>query len=297
MRKSQMKKQNKIIIVCLLCLLLCLCVGYAAFSMNLSITAKGNVKEKPNCEFGGIKVNTVTEGDGLYEDSYEEGKCTYKGANPNNYITFNNETWRIISINSDGLIKIIRNESIGNMAVDTTGGTYGSNDWDRPADLNTYLNSTYLSTITINKNMIVPHTWSIGRASENNSNLEGQINDENAKQSQSSSIGMITASEYLRANSNVEQCGYFSINRINRTICLTTNWIYNIAPVNHYLWTITPQSDDAGLFGVSNASNDAGDLGYAHAYDTNNGVSPVVYLKSDITLSGSGTKDNPFIIE
>ena len=104
MRKSQMKKQNKIIIVCSLCLLLCLCVCYAAFSMNLSITAKGNVKEKSNCEFGIIKVNTVTEGDGLYEDSYEESKCTYKGANPNNYIAFNNETWRIIYINSDGLI-------------------------------------------------------------------------------------------------------------------------------------------------------------------------------------------------
>ena len=37
-----------------------------------------------------------------------------KGANPNNYVTFNNETagWRIISINSDGTIKIMRDEDI-----------------------------------------------------------------------------------------------------------------------------------------------------------------------------------------
>ena len=36
-------------------------------------------------------VEVVTTGDGLYKDEYEEGKYTYKGANPNNYITFNNE--------------------------------------------------------------------------------------------------------------------------------------------------------------------------------------------------------------
>ena len=37
-------------------------------------------------------VDIVTSGDGLYKDEYEDGKYTYKGANPNNYITFNDET-------------------------------------------------------------------------------------------------------------------------------------------------------------------------------------------------------------
>lgn len=40
------RKQNKIIIISALSLLLFLCVGYAAFSTNLTLTAKGNVKEK-----------------------------------------------------------------------------------------------------------------------------------------------------------------------------------------------------------------------------------------------------------
>ena len=39
-------KQKKILIIGSLSLLLFLCVGYAAFSTNLSITAKGNIKEK-----------------------------------------------------------------------------------------------------------------------------------------------------------------------------------------------------------------------------------------------------------
>ena len=40
------KKQTKILIVGSLSLLLFLCVGYAAFQTNLSITAKGNIKEQ-----------------------------------------------------------------------------------------------------------------------------------------------------------------------------------------------------------------------------------------------------------
>lgn len=43
--KYRRKKQKKIIITSL-SLLLFLCVGYAAFQTNLSIIAKGNIKQK-----------------------------------------------------------------------------------------------------------------------------------------------------------------------------------------------------------------------------------------------------------
>ena len=39
----------------------------------------------------------------------------YIGSVPNNYITFNNETWRIIGV-FDERIKIIRDESIGQIS-------------------------------------------------------------------------------------------------------------------------------------------------------------------------------------
>ena len=59
----------------------------------------------------------------------------YIGSNPNNYITFNDEVWRIIGI-FDGRIKIIRNDSFGYSSWDrkesgvgsSTSGK-GSNDW------------------------------------------------------------------------------------------------------------------------------------------------------------------------
>ena len=41
----------------------------------------------------------------------------YIGSSPNNYITFNDETWRIIGV-FDGRIKIIRQDSLGNMSRD-----------------------------------------------------------------------------------------------------------------------------------------------------------------------------------
>lgn len=67
----------------------------------------------------------------------------YIGSNPNNYVTFNDETWRIIGVflteKEDGtteyLTKIIRNDSIGTYAWDnkitSSGGSNysGSSDW------------------------------------------------------------------------------------------------------------------------------------------------------------------------
>lgn len=73
-----------------------------------------------------LKTKTVTEGEGLYEDLYEDNKYIFRGVSVNNYIKFNNELWRILSINSDNTIKIIKDVSIGKFpwdeATSTTSG-------------------------------------------------------------------------------------------------------------------------------------------------------------------------------
>ena len=62
----------------------------------------------------------------------------YIGPNPDNYVQFNNELWRIIGI-FDGKLKIIRKDSIGIIAWDNkpsgTGiaSSNGSNDWSDSA--------------------------------------------------------------------------------------------------------------------------------------------------------------------
>ena len=237
-----------------------------------------------------LKDLAVTEGDGLYVDEYEDGKYTYKGANPNNYITFNNETWRIISVDSNGLIKIMRNKST-NRKFDSG----DSNAWET-SGIKSYLNDTYLPTITTNQDKIVSHTWSIGGVTSSNTDLADQINDENGTQSQSVSIGLITASEYLRANNNTEQCENLSLNYTNRTTCLTTNWMYDIVPSYNNLWTISPlASSSSSVFYVAGFSSNAGGL-FSYYARFSYGVSPVLYLGSDITLTGDGSEGNPYVI-
>ena len=244
-----------------------------------------------NPTIGGQEVELVESGDGLYADEYENGKYTYKGANPNNYITFNDEMWRIISVENDGTIKIMRNESIGNQIWHSE----NINDWET-SDIKTYLNGEYLSSITTNQDKIVSHTWSIGAVTYDNSDLAGQIADENNTQSQSASIGMITASEYLRANTNKEQCENMNINNTNITTCKTTNWMFSIVPSNDYLWTISPRASyGTGVFCVVGDSSSAGRL-VSHNAINSVGVSPALYLSSDITLSGTGESSNPYVI-
>ena len=78
-------------------------------------------------------------------DNTIDNNLRYIGANPNNYVTFNNELWRIIGVfnnidNGSGTketrIKLIRDEPIGKYSWDNkpsgTGSStskYGSNDW------------------------------------------------------------------------------------------------------------------------------------------------------------------------
>ena len=241
-----------------------------------------------------LKALVTTTGDGLYADTYEEGRYIYKGASPNNYITFNNETWRIISVISvenDGTIKIIRNESIGNMQLDSS----NSNNWEKPTSLNTYLNGEYLENL-INSNIVVIHNYNVGSIIQDNNDLAGQIADE-SKNIWKGKVGLIAVSDYLMANSNISQCSSFNLNNNNRAYCINTNWIYNIVPEDNFLWTITSISDNTSYnCFVDGYYNPHGSIGVSNA-NSSGGIAPALYLSSDITLQGEGTLDNPYQIQ
>ena len=254
-------------------------------TLEYSQAPNGYVPPVTGPTVGGITVPLASDGsDGLYADEYESGKYIYKGANPNNYITFNNETWRILSIDGGGRIKIVRDELLSTRKWDST----GSNNWDRPSDIKTYLNGEYLESITVNKEKIVPTTWSIGGVTEDNNDLAGQIAAENGTQSQTASVGLITLSEYLRANPNTELCGNFSLNNDNNSTCQTTNWLFK----GTTYWTISPNADrSSGVFRVNNF----GSVSDGDARGTLT-VFPAITLSSDINLSGSGTAGDPYRI-
>ena len=64
------------------------------------------------------KEEIVTSGDGLYEDEYEDGRYLYRGKSPKNFIEFNNELWRIISVENDGTIKIRKYTYLNGVSYD-----------------------------------------------------------------------------------------------------------------------------------------------------------------------------------
>lgn len=93
---------------------------------------------------------------GLEIDNTGNQNLRYVGPTPNNYVSFNNEIWRIIGIfnvyNNDDqreekLVKIIRNDSLGNYSWDTSTSSinsgYGINEWSQ-AKLMKELNTDYI---------------------------------------------------------------------------------------------------------------------------------------------------------
>ena len=77
-----------------------------------------------------LKKNVVTTGDGLYADNTVDGRYIYRGGNPNNYIKLDNDLYRIMSVEKDGTIKVIKQESLGNMAWDEGNARYSTNSED-----------------------------------------------------------------------------------------------------------------------------------------------------------------------
>lgn len=334
-RRKKCKGQRKIIVASVIGLLCIMSAGYAAFQTNLNINAKGNITSKgiiPN----ELKNNVVTSGDGLYKDTTEGGRYIYKGSNPDNYIKFNDEIWRIMSVESDGTLKIIRNESIEKRLWDaintrnsststycTNAGNYGCNAWAATANLvntpsnfmlyypngnpskdtinysgtvvqdssvNTYLNTTYYNSLGNDQQYIENHIFNVGTPGNfDTENIAIDVSQE-ALYKWKGRVGLMTVTEFLKATTDTG-CTSLSVGRNNATksVCSNNNWLFR----SWTEWTISPYVD-SGRYTVFNIYSE-GCIG-APAANSACRIRPVVYLMSNIYLKGSGTLDNPYII-
>ena len=233
----------------------------------------------------------IIEDAGLEKDPYE---CRYffTGANPNNYITFNNETagWRIISVECDGTIKIMKPEGINN-SNNIVWDSSNSNNWARPASLNTYLNGTYYNGLNSTaKSQIVVKDWSIGAVTSGDNNIANTINNENGTK-WNGKIALVTVSEYVRSNSNKSSCGTVQQlwNDLNAQ-CSGTTWMY----INDNWWTLSPNSGNS--YRVFAVQDGRGTIGMSDVRGAGNQVRPALYLSSDVTLTGSGTITDPYVV-
>ncbi len=235
----------------------------------------------------------------------------YKGANPKNYVTFNNETWRIIGVfkaddgtgNIENRIKLIKDQSIGIKYWNTTqvASTSTYNNWTG-ATLNTELNTTYLNSLdSTSKSMIGNTKYYLG--GYNTSDIQKDVmyqyerKIQNAKSNEfyygtnpNSFIGKLAlmyASDYGYAAS--DECTQNLYNYDNAT-CKNNNWLFK-GMDEWLLLQYAIHSDFA--FGVRSGGRAVSDRVYYNQY----AVRPVLYLISSAQITGgNGTSTSPYTL-
>ena len=282
---------------------------------------------------------------GLFIDDTSDKNLRYAGATPNNYISFNNELWRIIGIfnvyNNDTeryekLVKIIRNESLGEYSWDSSASSinsgYGINEWSQ-ADLMTELNTDYLDT---NKTSGTTY-WYNGRSNEKSGSYDYSKNIKSGYIDKIASVrwNLGGYSDYQSSVTKyyVAERGTTHITNPNDGIARTNVWNGKIAlmyPSDYgYASTdnICRNSLDSSKLNLNYAaceknnylfsngkknqyllsSDSSGSTFVFLVYNGNVGVAsagviypiyPSLYLKLDIQITeGSGTNTAPYVID
>ena len=226
--------------------------------------------------------------DELYKD--DKGNIRYYGANPNNYVSFNNELWRIIGV-IDGKIKIIRNERIN-----TSVAWSNSNNWET-GELHDYLNGDYYNSINSTyRNMISKEVYYLGGT--NSSSLTASefydIERSNAVYlgnltSIKQYIGLMYPSDYGYAAGS--SCLSIDLSNYNSS-CKNSDYLF-IGGASE--WLQTPNSQYyfyAAMLGFQ---------GFVYMTSETVGTNPsrpVLYLASETQITeGDGSQSNPYQIQ
>ena len=301
-------------------------------TLDYSQAPEGYVPPVTGPSIGGQDVELVESGDGLYEDSYEAGRLIYRGQDPDNYITFNGETWRIIAKEADGTYKIIRNDILANRAYDeanhrstennsyctnsakgcgvyaAVSGTFSSPSGSQSgtvtedSSIKLYLNDDYY-TNNINataKGQMISHSFNIGAVEvlASDDSIEKNIAGEKMYQ-WTGNVGLANVSDILRASTN-PLCTSARTSMVDTDACNSNYLLDKGVASSLYYWTINASSgesgDDSSQVWYGFVYGSAAILVNGNAYFSDNAPRPVVFLKSDTTLSGSGTLDDPFTI-
>ncbi|MBQ9012406.1 MAG: hypothetical protein IJ094_02390, partial [Bacilli bacterium] len=230
----------------------------------------------------------------------------YIGTNPNNYVTFNNELWRIIGVftvedgndNTEQRIKIVRNEKLSsNMQWDDD-----SNEWST-VTLNTYLNGDYYNGLDdTSKNMVADTKYYLGGSSAYD-NLKGEdyYNFERGttvysgrSTSWTGKIALMYPSDYSYTYAlGVDNKCYTDGFDCDGSSGKTNGWIYNTNS-NSNQWLLSPISAGSVSVFSLGASGSVGSNRVTDSY----GVRPSLYLVSNIKIdSGDGSEQNPYSLK
>ena len=253
----------------------------------------------------------------------------YEGKNPNNYIWFNNEYWRIIGVfdsashglDGKNLVKIIRASALGGLALDKS----VTNNWTT-ASLNFLLNGAYYNatdgtnsgycignaaraTIISNCNytkkgiqagyrgMIANVTWYLGGYSSIKTTTDAFYGYERGTMvysgrptSTTGYIGLMYPSDYGYSVLSSSCARTTNLDSYGTSTCAGASWLYG----QGYEWLLTPFSTESVfVFFFS----DSGDLNYDYTVYGYNSFRPVIYLNASVyKIDGDGSLNSPYII-
>ena len=287
-------------------------------SCNISFTSVPNTHTKLNEKI--ISLSGTTQGTGqiVNENGYR-----YEGKNPNNYVLFNGELWRIIGVfgsethgQLEDLTKIIRNESIGSYAwnknlnnnwsvasLNTILSTYYYNSQNGTGQTACYFYSTsvpgncdfrYTGLDATARGMIQQVTWKLGghigadaTAAAFYGYERGETVSSGSPTTATGYIGLMYPSDYGYSVLSSSCARTTNLGSYGSSFCGGQSWLLK----HGFEWTMTPESS-YDVFVVSYIA----DLSGINTYNSS-AVRPTAYLKSSVYIvSGDGSEANPYVI-
>lgn len=235
-----------------------------------------------------IDDNTVVEtGNGLY---LQNENYVFRGENIKNYVKLSDKIWRIVSIDPEGNIKLILNDSLNESVAwdDRYNGdkryTSGINDYT-VSRLKDKLESIYKSDELLDKDskgLVVSKNYCIsGITSDGSSSYECEKYIENVN------IGLLNVYEYTNASID-SKC-----QKITDRECQNYNYLNSNGNSRDW-WTFTPNKENTY------------EVFYIESYGTvdiktcssNASLKPVIYISKDIMYdSGTGDESKPYIVK
>ena len=278
------------------------------------------------------KVNLASYIMGLSGKTQGTGKVVnenghrYEGKNPNNYIWFNNEYWRIIGVfdsashgvSGKNLVKIIRADVLDGLVWDKS----NTNDWTA-SSLKSLLNGAYYNaqdgtssgycygystTTTANcdytkkgiqdgyRNMIANVTWYLGGYSSSSATTEAFYGYERGTTvysgrptSTTGYIGLMYPSDYGYSVLSSSCTRTTNLGSYNSAKCAGQSWLYG----KGYEWTLTPYSSNSDNVFYLDINGSLSNYYASNGY----GSRPVLYLDASVyKIDGDGSLNNPYIV-
>ena len=282
--------------------------------------AISNVTSGKTCSIT-FKKNLPTLSSLIQANAVNENGYRYEGSNPNNYIKMEKtdgtkEIWRIIGlfpdgVNGENVIRVRRHYEKNNyptMAFNSKNENYWASTSMYSTLKDIYSLSNYKNTVNYVMHLGAASSSSFSLTASgiyttergNTAGATSSTSYESAVQT-IGSVGLMYASDftYAAVESDCTRTTTL-INYDEITACHNNNWLYQGSSQTQ--WTLTTYSNSSYFIvivrddGRVDTRKSSVDGGWPTVTISTIAYSPVMALKSDVVVTGSGTQNDPYVI-